>query len=118
MHHHANSIAPIAALVGRRLAASLHFLRKKPEQSQSGIEDDLWLSVTSSAFAEDDPLPVAAAEDEYEEYDEVCTLTEAEIYVIFGRKNDAEQVLSSAVRAGRLTTDAVARFWGGMEMER
>jgi len=45
----------------------------------------------------------------YEE--DVNPLTEAEIYVIYGRKKDAQRVLDQAVSEGRLSEAEVACFW-------
>lgn len=43
--------------------------------------------------------------------DDVNPLTEAEIYVIYGRKKDAQRVLDQAVSEGRLSPQEVACFW-------
>ena len=43
--------------------------------------------------------------------EEISPLVEAEIYVIYGRKADAEKVLADGIKKGRITTNEVARFW-------
>lgn len=43
--------------------------------------------------------------------DDVNPLTEAEIYVIYGRPDDARGVLATALNERRITADDVARFW-------
>jgi hypothetical protein len=108
-----HSIAPIAARVGRSLAAGLLFLRKNKTTSTTRVADDLWLSTATSAFAEIESTQRTEVEPE----EDVNPLVEAEIYVIFGRKNDAENVLKSALQAGRINADEVVRFWNEMEAE-
>lgn len=113
MLNNVNSIAPIAARVGRSLAAGLLFLRKNKTTPTTSVADDLWLSATMSAFAEIESTEHSEAEPD----EDVNPLVEAEIYVIFGRKNDAEKVLKSALQAGRINADEVVRFWDEMEVE-
>lgn len=43
--------------------------------------------------------------------EEICPLVEAEVYLIYGRKADAEKVLAQGVRTGRISTDEVTQFW-------
>lgn len=111
MLNNANSIIPIAARVGRSLAAGLFFLRKNKTTPTTSAADDLWLSATMSAFSEAESIE--CSEDPPDE--EVCPLVEAEIYAIFGRPNDAEHVLKTALQAGRINAEEVARFWDGLE---
>jgi hypothetical protein len=113
MLNNVNSIAPIAARVGRSLAAGLLFLRKNKTTPTASVADDLWLSATMSAFTEIESTEPTEAEPE----EDVNPLVEAEIYVIFGRKDDAEKVLKSALQAGRINADEVARFWHEMQAE-
>ena len=113
MLNNTNSIFPIAARVGRSLAAGLSFLKKNKTTPTTSAADDLWLSATMSAFTEGESME--CSKDEPEE--DVNPLVEAEIYVIFGRTNDAERVLKSALQAGRINADEVVRFWDGLETE-
>lgn len=111
MLNNANSIAPIAARVGRSLAAGLLFLRRSTNAPSTNVAEDLWLSATMSAFGEIESTECTEADPE----EDVSPLVEAEIYVIFGRTNDAENVLRSALQTGRINADEVARFWDEME---
>jgi hypothetical protein len=104
----------MAARVGKSLADRLFFLRKNKTAPTTSAADDLWLSATMSAFSEVESAE-CSQDDEPEE--DVDPLVEAEIYVIFGRANDAEKVLKSALQAGRIDADEVVRFWGRMDTE-
>lgn len=59
----------------------------------------------SSVFSRPDQSELLAMEEE------ICPLVEAEVYLIYGRKADAEKVLAQGVRTGRITTREVAQFW-------
>lgn len=113
MSNHPISIAPIASLVRRHLIASLGALRKKKGAKKARVANDLWLSIPSSEFDPVGPTGFAGEEDE-----DVSPLTEAEIYVIFGRRNDAEAVLGAALRSGRISAEEVATFWLRVESGR
>ncbi|WP_428825924.1 hypothetical protein ACLIKD_16615 [Azonexus sp. IMCC34842] len=107
------SIAPIASLVRRHLVASLGAFRKKKAARTAGVAKDLWLSIPSSEFDQVGSTGFAGDDDE-----DVSPLTEAEIYVIFGRRKDAEAVLGSALRSGRIKAEEIAAFWLRMASER
>ena len=52
-------------------------------------------------------------------FDEVlCPLIEAEVYFVYGRKKDAEAVLASALREGRITPNEVSRLRDKLNTER
>ncbi|MGB4063078.1 MAG: hypothetical protein WBK19_04570 [Azonexus sp.] len=61
--------------------------------------------IDSSVFSRPDQSELLAMEEE------ICPLVEAEVYLIYGRKADAEKVLAQGVRIGRITTGEVAQFW-------
>ena len=107
------SIAPITALVRRRIFAGLFSLKKRHTPQTASESNDLWLSTPMSGF--DEGVPATFAE---EEHQDVSPLTEAEIYVIFGRRNEAEEVLKSAMRGGRVMPEEVSCFWERMDTER
>jgi hypothetical protein len=113
MLNNAHPIIPIATRVGRSLAASLFFLKKSRTTPITTDADNLWLSATMTAFA--DVESTQCTEEGPEE--DANPLVEAEIYVIFGRRTDAEKVLKSALQAGRINADEVVRFWHEMEAE-
>lgn len=43
--------------------------------------------------------------------EEICPLVEAEVYLMYGRKHDAEDVLKAGLKAGRITQDEISQFW-------
>ncbi|MBS1144024.1 MAG: hypothetical protein H6R14_1430 [Proteobacteria bacterium] len=47
----------------------------------------------------------------YVQEEEVCPLVEAEVYLMYGRKRDAEDVLKAGLKAGRITQDEISQFW-------
>ncbi|MDP2882680.1 MAG: hypothetical protein Q8N89_14010 [Azonexus sp.] len=59
----------------------------------------------SSVFSRPDQSELLAMEEE------ICPLVEAEVYLVYGRKADAERVLADGVKKRRITADEVARFW-------
>lgn len=59
----------------------------------------------SSVFSRPDQSELLAMEEE------ICPLVEAEVYLIYGRKADAEKVLAQGTRLGRITTEQVEQFW-------
>jgi hypothetical protein len=59
----------------------------------------------SSVFSRPDQSELLAMEEE------ICPLVEAEVYLIYGRKADAEKVLADGVKKRRITADQVAQFW-------
>ncbi|UCV21108.1 hypothetical protein [Ferribacterium limneticum] len=59
----------------------------------------------SSVFSRPDQSELLAMEEE------ISPLVEAEVYLIYGRKADAEKVLADGVKIGRITANEVARFW-------
>lgn len=60
----------------------------------------------SSIFSQPDQSELLAMEEE------ICPLVEAEVYLIYGRRHDAEKVLAEGVQAGRISTAEVTQFWG------
>jgi hypothetical protein len=61
--------------------------------------------ITSSVFSRPDQSELLAHEEE------ICPLVEAEVYVIYGRKADAEKALAAGIKSGRITADQAAQFW-------
>lgn len=59
----------------------------------------------SSVFSRPDQSELIAMEEE------ISPLLEAEVYLIYGRKADAEKVLADGVKTGRITADEAGRFW-------
>lgn len=59
----------------------------------------------SSIFSRPDQSELLAMEEE------ICPLVEAEVYLIYGRRPDAEKVLADGVRTGRISAAEAAQFW-------
>lgn len=102
----------IAASVSLNLVAGFQFLKSKRSRSKP------------LAAAEPQCLPARHEASLFPEgaavtVDEVlCPLIEAEVYFVYGRRNDAEAVLASALREGRITPDDVRRLRGKLNAER
>lgn len=94
---------PFAPVTGFMRQMSLSILMpffRKSDKSQVSYP-----KYESSVFSQPDQSELLAMEEE------ICPLVEAEIYVIYGRKADAQKVLKAGVRSGRITADEAARFW-------
>ena len=105
MMYSAPSMAQLAVFLGANLFAGLVLLKRKRAanrfQTAGRFEHYLPMSAFSNA---DHPALLAHHED-------VNPLTEAEIYVIYGRKKEAQQVLDVAVQEGAISPEQVIRFW-------
>lgn len=86
-------------------AMMLRTKRKKPADSM----EVAWLSVVDVEISDREEQVFAEAD--YE----VDPLTEAEIYVLYGRHDDAREVLAAAEAAGRLDAERIAQFWSDQE---
>jgi hypothetical protein len=92
--------APVTGLMRQiSLSILMPFFRKTDSASVQYPKFD------SSVFSRPDQSELLAMEEE------ICPLVEAEVYLIYGRKADAEKVLADGVKNGRIATDEVARFW-------
>lgn len=87
------------------LCFGLLMLRRKRIQNQALAAERRAHELTMSAFSAGEHLDLLKDETE------VNPLTEAEIYVIYGRKKDAQATLDRAMRDGRISTEAVVSFW-------
>lgn len=87
-------LAGIVVLWSRLVAG-----KSNPNVVESAVSD-----LSLSAFSRQDHPLMKHEED-------VNPLTEAEIYVIYGRKKDAQRVLDQAMREGRVTPEEVVCFW-------
>lgn len=59
----------------------------------------------TSVFSRPDQSELLAMEEE------ICPLVEAEVYLIYGRRPDAEKVLADGVRTGRISSAQAKQFW-------
>jgi len=102
----------IAASVSLNLFAGFQFLKaKKSRNSRVAAVEPQRLPARheASLFPEDAAVSV----------DEVlCPLIEAEVYFIYGRRHDAEAVLVSGLRSGRITPEDVSRLREKLNAER
>jgi hypothetical protein len=100
MKDKATSIFPSTGLIRHiSLSVLLPFFRKKAPM------DARYPKFISSLFSQQDQSALLAEEEE------ICPLVEAEVYVIYGRKADAEKALDAGVKAGRITAEQAAWFW-------
>ena len=94
------SRAPVTGLMRQiSLSILMPFFRKKD------VAPAHYPKLVSSVFSRPDQSELLAMEEE------ISPLVEAEIYVIFGRKADADMALDAGVKSGRITTQEVAQFW-------
>lgn len=102
----------VAASVSLNLLAGFQYLKAKRNRSKP------------LAAAEPLPLPARPEAPLFPEgaavtVDEVlCPLIEAEVFFAYGRRNDAEAVLASGLREGRISPDDVRRFRAKLNVER
>ena len=114
MTHKAKNLSAVTGFMRQiSLSTLLPFFRKTKTgplqypQIDSSIfsrPDQFELHVMEN-FSQPDQSELLAMEEE------VSPLIEAEIYVIYGRKADAEKVLADGVKKGRITADEALRFW-------
>jgi len=100
MTHKIPSRPPVTGFM-RQLSLSLllPFSRKPDSAPAPDLQFD------SSVFSRPDQSELLAMEEE------ICPLVEAEVYLVYGRKADAEKVLALGARTGRITSEDVTRFW-------
>jgi hypothetical protein len=100
MTHKTPSFPPVTGFM-RQLSLSLLLpFSRKPDSAPSHD-----LQIDSSVFSRPDQSEQLAMEEE------ICPLVEAEVYLVYGRKADAEKVLALGARSGRITADQIAQFW-------
>jgi len=103
-----SSTLQFAVFLAINLLAGLLLLRRKRMLDKAAAYERHSRELTMSAFS-----AFSAGEHLTLLRDEVDVnpLTEAEIYVIYGRKKDAQLTLDSAMRDGRISAEQVVRFW-------
>lgn len=112
MSLHSVSLAPITAYITTHLTAGWRALRGQPVSfPEAPRSEDIWPTPPVSCQALSHPTVLT----DYVE--DVDPLTEAEVYVLFGRLKDAVAVLAAALDEERITDEQVARFWIEREIE-
>jgi len=99
------STLSIVILVCLNLAAWLQILKLRRSWRNPVAPDNSYLGLQVSDYAKAETPTVL------KEHDDIDPLTEAEIYVIYGRRDDAQKVLESGLRRGRISAEEVAVFW-------
>jgi hypothetical protein len=110
MINKAISITPLALFFGLNFAAGYAYFKKRKLLARgrsANAHYDIPLSIFSNA---DHPELLKYQED-------VNPLTEAEIYVIYGRKQEAQEVLDSGLLEGLITPEDIDHFWRKIEQE-
>lgn len=95
----------IVILVLLNLLAWFQVLKLRKSWRNPVATDNSYLGLSMSAFSRADHVELLQL------HEDVDPLTEAEIYVIYGRRDDATKVLQSAVRNGRISLGDVTAFW-------
>lgn len=103
------SALSIVVLVGLNLAAWLQILKLRRSWRNPVAADNSYLGLQVADFSKGEPPSTL------KDHDEIDPLTEAEIYVIYGRRGDAQKVLESGLRRGRVSAEEVSKFWAGQE---
>lgn len=103
------SALSIVILVALNLAAWLQILKLRRSWRNPVAADNAYLGLQVADFAKDEPPPML------KDLEEIDPLTEAEIFLIYGRRGDAQRVLESGLRRGRISAEEVAMFWAGQE---
>lgn len=106
------SVTLIVVLIGLNLAAWFHLLKNRRPPIKAGVANDSCFGMPMSAFSNVDHPELL------KHHEEVSPLTEAEIYVIYGRKKDAQSALALGVQEGRITSDEAEQFWAKQESVR
>ncbi|HXE37549.1 MAG TPA: hypothetical protein VN639_03670 [Azonexus sp.] len=109
MNFTALSALSIVVLIGLNLAAWLQILKLRRSWRNPVAADNAYLGLQVADYSKDEPPSVL------KEHDEIDPLTEAEIFVIYGRRADAQRVLESGLRRGRISAEEVTMFWAGQE---
>lgn len=109
MNFTALSTLSIVILVGLNLAAWLQILKLRRSWRNPVAADNAYLGLQVADFSKAEPSPMLI------DHDEIDPLTEAEIFVIYGRRADAQKVLESGLRRGRVSAEEVTMFWAGQE---
>ncbi len=113
MTHKADYFAPITSILGS-INHALSGLLFDSSVSSKGANSEKFSNENfdSSVFSKADATELLINEAD------IDPLLEAEVYAIYGRKNDAERVLDSALKAGLLTAGDVSLFWSIREKDR
>lgn len=112
MSLHSVSLAPITAYITTHLTAGWRALRGQPASfPEAPRSEDIWPTPPVSLQAMTHPGPFTGY------VEDVDPLTEAEVYALFGRLNDAVAVLAAALEEGRISDEQVASFWIEREVE-
>lgn len=91
--------------IGLNLVALYYFLRmRRPAPPASGAGASERWALPAEALVE--PVAPAAAISE-----NANPLVEAEVFLIYGRNDDAAQVLKAGLRDGRIGAEDLSRFW-------
>lgn len=95
----------LVVFLGLNLLVGLYFFRRwraaLKRNTRRGLEQNFPMSIFSRT---DHPALLKHHED-------VNPLTEAEIYVIYGRRNEAQKVLDNGIRDGLISPEEVISFW-------
>lgn len=98
------SLAPITAYITTHLTAGWRSRRGKRAVETAPVSEDIWPTPPVSR------LLASQASGLLDYAEEVDPLTEAEVYLLFGRLDDALAVLERALQEGRVSEQDVTRL--------
>jgi len=111
MTHKAAYLAPITSIFGSiNHAISGLFFERRGSSKHTNAETSSYVHFESSDFSKSDQSELFVHEKD------IDPLLEAEVFAIYGRRNDAEKVLDSALKAGLVSVGDVALFWALQDM--
>lgn len=116
MINKAISITPLALFFGLNFAAGYAYFKKRKvltggSRANGHYDANGHYEIPLSIFSNANHPELL----KYQE--EVNPLTEAEIYVIYGRKQEAQEVLDSGLLEGLITPEDIDHFWRKMAQE-
>lgn len=98
--------APITNILGSiNHAISGLFFEQRESARKTNADTSSYANFDSVDFSKPDQSELFIHEED------IDPLVEAEVYAIYGRLNDAEKVLDSALKAGLVTVGEVSLFW-------
>lgn len=113
MTHKAAYFAPITSFLGSINHALSGLLFESSGSSKSPKTEKFSdAPIESSVFSRADPSELLINEAD------IDPLLEAEVYAIYGRRKDAENVLNSALKAGVITAGDISLFWSLRDTDR
>lgn len=113
MTHKATYFSPISSFIGSiNHAISGLLFEKNISLTRTDTDKFSYAQFESSVFSKPDSSELLIHEED------IDPLLEAEVYAIYGRRQDAEKVLNAALRAGQISAGDITLFWSLRDKDR